>query len=100
MKKPSSRDMKSLSDMPKPIIIIEIIGIILLVVAYLYINQYITSPLWLGTYTGQLTLVVLGVICMIPPAIHIVWRAIYRLTFLGINHKSAKSKKKKENNEE
>lgn len=41
MKKPSSRDMKSLSDMPKPIIIIEIIGIILLVVAYLYINQYI-----------------------------------------------------------
>lgn len=100
MKKPSSRDMKSLSDMPKPIIIIEIIGIILLVVAYLYINQYITSPLWLGTYTGQLTLVVLGVICMIPPAIHIVWRAIYRLTFLGIAHKSAKSKKKKENNEE
>ena len=42
--------MKSLSDMPKPIIIIEIIGIILLVVAYLYINQYMTSPQWLGTY--------------------------------------------------
>lgn len=100
MEKPSNRDMKSLSDMPKPIIIIEIIGIILLVVAYLYINQYMTSPQWLGTYTGQLTLVVLGVICMIPPAIHIVWRAIYRLTFLRIDHKSLNNKKKKENNEE
>ncbi|MEQ4985965.1 YbjC family protein [Proteus vulgaris] len=98
MEKPSKRDMKSLSDMPKPIIIIEIVGIILLVVAYLYINQYITSPQWLGTYTGQLTLIVLGVICMIPPSIHIVWRAIYRLTFLGIDNNPPNNKKKKENN--
>lgn len=99
MEKPSNRDMQALSDMPKPIIIIEVIGIILLVTAYLYINQYMTSPEWLGTYNGQLTLVVLGVICMIPPAIHIVWRAIYRLTFLGIDQKPIDNKKKKENNE-
>ena len=35
MEKPSKRDMKTLSDMPKPIIIIELIGIVLLVIAYL-----------------------------------------------------------------
>ncbi|HBC6256070.1 YbjC family protein [Proteus mirabilis] len=99
MEKPSKRDMKTLSDMPKPIIIIELIGIMLLVIAYLYINQYMTSPEWLTTYTGQLTLVVLGVLCMIPPAIHIVWRAIYRLTFLGIDTKVTENKKKKSHNE-
>lgn len=99
MEKPSKRDMKTLSDMPKPIIIIELIGIVLLVIAYLYINQYMTSPEWLTTYTGQLTLVVLGVLCMIPPAIYIVWRAIYRLTFLGIDTKATENKKKKPHNE-
>ncbi|MEQ4923854.1 YbjC family protein [Proteus hauseri] len=99
MGKPSNRDMRTLSDMPKPIIIIEVIGIVLLVMAYLYINQYITSPQWFGTYTGQLTLVALGVICMIPPAIHIVWRAFHRLTFLGIDQKPADNKKKSDHPE-
>lgn len=99
MGKSSNRDMQTLSDMPKAVMIIELIGIILLVTAYLYINQYITSPEWFASYTGQLTLVILGVICMIPAAIHIVWRAIYRLTFLGIDSKITDNKKKKENEE-
>lgn len=96
MVKPTQKEMKTLSDMPKPIIIIEVIGIILLIIAYLYINQYITTPEWFASYTGQLTLVVLGVMCMIPPAMHIVWRAIYRLTFLGIDAKQTEKKSKKE----
>lgn len=99
MEKPSNQDMRTLSDMPKAVMIIEVIGIILLVTAYLYINQYITSPEWFASYAGQLTLVVFGVICMIPAAIHIVWRAIYRLTFLGVDSKAIDNKKKKNNEE-
>ncbi|CBJ80049.1 conserved hypothetical protein [Xenorhabdus bovienii str. Jollieti] len=87
MKKISTKEMSSLSDMPKLVILLEVLGIGLLVLAYLSItDSIILSPL-LMTTEAHIAMILLGIGCLIPAAIHIIWRAVYNLSFLGIDHK-------------
>ncbi|MEX0445311.1 YbjC family protein [Xenorhabdus sp. SGI246] len=89
MKKSTSKEMRSLADMPKLVILLEILGIGLLALAYLSITgSIILSPL-LMTTEAHIAMILLGIGCLIPAAIHIIWRAIYNLSFLGIDHKKA-----------
>ncbi|CDG88021.1 YbjC family protein [Xenorhabdus bovienii] len=88
MKKISTKEMRSLSDMPKLVILLEVLGIGLLVLAYLSItDSIILSPL-LMTTEAHIAMILLGIGCLIPAAIHIIWRAVYNLSFLGIDHKT------------
>ncbi|MCC8367225.1 YbjC family protein [Xenorhabdus sp. PB61.4] len=87
MKKSISKEMRSLADMPKLVILLEILGIGLLALVYLSItDSLILSPL-LMTTEAHVAMILLGIGCLIPAAIHIIWRAIYNLSFLGIDHK-------------
>ncbi|SFU78351.1 YbjC family protein [Xenorhabdus koppenhoeferi] len=89
MKTNSSKEMHSLADMPKLVILLEILGIGLLILAYLSISDsIILSPL-LMTTEAHIAMILLGIGCLIPAAIHIIWRAVYNLSFLGIDHKKA-----------
>ncbi|AOM40714.1 YbjC family protein [Xenorhabdus hominickii] len=89
MKIDSSKEMRSLADMPKLVILLELFGVILLVLAYLSItDSIILSPL-LMTTEAHIAMILLGIGCLIPAAIHIIWRAVYNLSFLGIDHKKA-----------
>lgn len=87
MKINPSKEMRSLADMPNLVILLEVLGIGLLVLAYLSItDSVILSPL-LMTTEAHIAMILLGIGCLIPAAIHIIWRAVYNLSFLGIDHK-------------
>ncbi|ADZ43130.1 TPA: YbjC family protein [Yersinia enterocolitica] len=66
--------MRSLGDMPRIVIISEALGMILLVVAYLSINDYLSLPRAIGTPTVAIIMIFVGIGLMIPAAACIVWR--------------------------
>lgn len=66
--------MRALNDMPKPVLVLEGIGMALLIVAYLSVQGYITLPGWLATPAAAVTLVFCGVGLMIPAAAVLIWR--------------------------
>lgn len=86
MNKKPQREMRSLSDLPKPVLILEVVGIALLVVVLLSLNGYLTLPEPLMQQGALVTMVLIGIGCLIPATINIVWRAIHGLTFLGIDN--------------
>ncbi|GAB1439133.1 hypothetical protein MASR2M36_18970 [Providencia sp.] len=94
----SKRTMRSLADMPKPVLVLEGIGIILLIVVLLAMNSYITLPDFLMQQGMIVTMIMVGIGCLVPAMINIVWRAIHGLSFLGIDNKpeSPKGTKKTE----
>lgn len=87
-KKPQSA-MRSLSDLPKPILLLEGIGILLLIVVLLAMNDYILLPEPLMEQGALVTMIMVGIGCLIPATVNIVWRAIHGLTFLGIDSQKA-----------
>nr|WP_282553571.1 YbjC family protein [Providencia sneebia] len=92
MSKKPQTEMRSLSDLPKPILILEALGIILLVIVLLAINGYVELPDVLMQKGAFITMVLIAIGCLIPATINIVWRAIHGLSFLGIdNQKTSKS---------
>ncbi|EKT61863.1 YbjC family protein [Providencia burhodogranariea] len=86
MNKKPQREMRSLSDLPKPVLILEVVGIILLIVVLLSMNGYLELPEPLMQQSALVTMVLVGIGCLIPATINIVWRAIHGLTFLGIDN--------------
>ncbi|MFV8765725.1 DUF1418 family protein, partial [Yersinia enterocolitica] len=53
--------MRSLGDMPRIVIILEALGMILLVVAYLSINDYLSLPGAIGTPTVAIIMIFVGI---------------------------------------
>ncbi|WP_369308246.1 DUF1418 family protein [Providencia rettgeri] len=94
----SKRAMRSLADMPKPILILEGIGIILLIIILLALNGYISLPEPLMHQGVIVTIIMVAIGCLIPAMINIVWRAIHGLTFLGIDNKQSENPRYKKNN--
>ena len=58
--------MKALGDLPKPVLVCEAIGMVLLVVAYLSIHDYIHLPNPLATPFAAVMMIFAGVALMIP----------------------------------
>lgn len=94
MSKKQQPMMRSLADMPKIVIALEAIGILLLLVVFLAMNDYLTLPEVLQTQTAFISMVMIAIGCLIPAAINIVWRAIHGLSFLGIDYKKRVSETK------
>lgn len=86
--KPRSKGtMRSLADMPKPILVLEGVGIVLLIIVLLALNGYITLPEPFMASGAIVTMIMVVIGCLIPAMINIVWRAIHGLSFLGIDNK-------------
>lgn len=66
--------MRSLGDMPRIVIISEVLGMLLLVVAYLSINDFMSLPGTMGTPAIAIIMIFIGTGLMIPAAVYIVWR--------------------------
>ncbi|CNE84333.1 DUF1418 family protein [Yersinia mollaretii] len=66
--------MRSLGDMPRIVIISEVLGMLLLVVAYLSINDFMSLPGTMGTPAIAIIMIFIGIGLMIPAAVYIVWR--------------------------
>ncbi|WP_145513783.1 YbjC family protein [Yersinia massiliensis] len=66
--------MRSLGDMPRIVIISEVLGMLLLVVAYLSINDFVSLPGSMGTPTVAIMMIFVGIGLMVPAAVCIVWR--------------------------
>ena len=77
--------MRSFGDMPKIVIILEVIGILLLLLVYLVINNYIEIAALFMKKGVLLAMIMLAIGCMIPAIINIAWRALPKLSFFGID---------------
>jgi hypothetical protein len=65
--------MRSLGSLPKPVLVLEVIGIIFLFLSYLSLNGYVTLPTPIGSATAAIVMVFLGIALMVPAAACMVW---------------------------
>ncbi|HFK7185009.1 TPA: YbjC family protein [Serratia odorifera] len=68
--------MRSFGDLPRPVLALEGVGMVMLVLAYLSIHDYVQLPGWLGSQTAAVGMIFLGVALMIPAAAFLVWRVV------------------------
>lgn len=67
--------MRALGDMPKSVLVLEALGMLLLVVAYLSIHDYMTLPGWLATPVAAVILIFCGMGLIIPAGVVLISRA-------------------------
>lgn len=94
MSKKKLSAMRSFADMPKIVIILEVIGILILLLVYLVINNYIELAALFMKKGVLLAMIMLAIGCMIPAIINIVWRALPKLNFFGIDQQKNSSQNK------
>ncbi|MFK3660009.1 DUF1418 family protein [Scandinavium sp. NPDC088450] len=61
--------MRSLGALPKSVLILEAIGMVLLVLAWLSLNLYITLPVPFDSPTAGLVMIFAGILLMVPAAV-------------------------------
>jgi len=66
--------MRSSGDLPRPVLILEGLGMVLLVLAYLSIHDHVHLPGWLASQQAAVAMIFLGVALMVPAAAFLVWR--------------------------
>ncbi|CNH92407.1 YbjC family protein [Yersinia pekkanenii] len=92
--------MRSLGDMPRIVIILDVLGMLLLVVAYLSINDYLSLPGSMGTPAVAIIMIFVGIGLMIPAAACIVWRVARGFgPLLGSADRISRPRSKKESDE-
>ncbi|MCC8374323.1 MULTISPECIES: YbjC family protein [Photorhabdus] len=87
-------NMSSLADMPKQVILLEIVGILCLILSYLTINDIVILTDLLMTPEAHVVMIFIGIGCLVPAAVNIIWRAVYGLSFLGVDHVDHKKESK------
>lgn len=100
MEKKQPRQMRSLGDMPRGVIICEVIGVILLIMVYLTVNDHIALPEFLRSKNALMAMAFTGLACLIPAAVNIVWRAVSTLPAIGIDSKTKTEKKEPQDKNE
>ncbi|OBU04207.1 DUF1418 family protein [Morganella psychrotolerans] len=100
MEKKQPRQMRSLGDMPRGVIICEVIGVILLILVYLAVNDHIALPEFLRSKNALMAMAFTGLACLIPAAVNIVWRAVSTLPAIGIDSKTKTEKKEPQDQNE
>ncbi|MGB8664633.1 MAG: YbjC family protein [Serratia inhibens] len=66
--------MRSFGDLPRPVLVLEGLGMVLLVLAYLSIHDHVQLPGWLASPQAAVAMIFLGVALMVPAAAFLVWR--------------------------
>lgn len=72
--------MRSLGALPKPVLILEVFGIVFLLLSYLSLNGYVALPAPIGTATAAIVMVFLGIALMVPAAACMVWAMAQNLS--------------------
>ena len=66
--------MRSPAVLPKSVLVVEIIGIALLTLAWLSLNQYLQLPAPFSSPTAALLMIFAGILLMLPAAVALMWR--------------------------
>ena len=66
--------MRKFAPLPKSILLVEILGIGLLTLAWLSLNQYVQLPAPIASPTAALVMLFAGIVLMIPAALVVMWR--------------------------
>lgn len=71
--------MRSFGQLPKPVLVLEVLGILLLLVAMLSINHWLALPDWLSGKGAATLMIFIGIALMLPAAIALMWRTAQAL---------------------
>ena len=66
--------MRTIGVLPKSVLMLEIIGMVLLSLALLSLNDYLTLPAPLNSPLACGMMIFLGVLLMLPAAVALMWR--------------------------
>ncbi|HFK3783135.1 TPA: YbjC family protein [Klebsiella oxytoca] len=66
--------MRSPAALPKSVLVVEFIGMVLLTLAWLSLNQYVSLPAPLSSPTAALLMIFAGILLMLPAAVALIWR--------------------------
>ncbi|HED2437274.1 TPA: DUF1418 family protein [Citrobacter freundii] len=66
--------MCTIGVLPKSVLMLEIIGMVLLSLALLSLNDYLTLPAPLNSPLACVVMIFLGVLLMLPAAVALMWR--------------------------
>ena len=66
--------MRKPAPLPKSILLLEILGMGLLTLAWLSLNQSVQLPVPIARPTAALVMIFAGILLMIPAAIAVMWR--------------------------
>lgn len=69
--------MRSFGELPRSILVLEGLGIVLLILAYLSIHGYVQLPGALSSQAAAVAMIFLGVALMLPAAALLVWRVAH-----------------------
>lgn len=65
--------MRSMSSLPKPVLLLEVVGIIFLLLSYLSLNGYASLPAPIASAGAAIIMVFMGIALMIPAAALMIW---------------------------
>lgn len=66
--------MRSFGDLPRPVLVLEGLGMVLLVLSYLSTHDYVRLPGMLASQQAAVGMIFLGVALMVPAAAYLVLR--------------------------
>lgn len=66
--------MRTIGVLPKSVLMLEIMGMVLLSLALLLLNDYLTLPASLNSPLVWVVMIFLGVLLMLPAAVMLMWR--------------------------
>ncbi len=75
--------MRTIGVLPKSVLMLEIIGMVLLSLALLSLNDYLTLPAPLNSPLACVVMIFLGVLLMLPAAVALMWRVNHWLPYLA-----------------
>ncbi|MFV8906764.1 YbjC family protein [Serratia fonticola] len=68
--------MRSFGDLPRFVLVLEGLGMVLLILSYLSIHDYVRLPGMLASQQAAVGMIFLGVFMMVPAAAFLVWRVV------------------------
>ncbi|MFC0229238.1 YbjC family protein [Serratia aquatilis] len=83
--------MRSFGDLPRPVLVLEGLGMVLLVLSYLSIHDFVRLPGILASQSVAVGMIFLGVALMVPAAAFLVWRVVQGFSPLLLAGKPTKN---------
>ncbi|NDJ58327.1 DUF1418 family protein [Enterobacteriaceae bacterium 4M9] len=71
--------MRAFNAVPKPVLVLELLGMVLLALAYLSINHIISLPSPFDSATAAIVMVFCGIALMLPAAMMILWAVAHNV---------------------
>ncbi len=76
--------MRAFNAVPKPVLVLELLGMVLLALAYFSINHVISLPSPFDSATAAVVMVFCGIALMLPTAMMILWAVAHNVAPLLI----------------